>query len=980
MAFGAMTQVTVPELDQQILSSLAMSEAAHAILDSHGRCLWLSKGFWRIVTQTSPPYWPMDFLPASFPADLRSWICDSSQSWQELSGWLQQSGKTVTLERARPDQHGSLEWHVNLLSDHKNFTTPAFWLTVHDISARQVHDTTRSELVQRYELALQGSFDGLWEWNVETGHVWLSPRYHELMGCDYPLPATPSSLFDFIIEEDRIAVADQLGAFNHGRLPRFEVVCRIRKRNGELRWLLIRANNQRNDDGRLHKIIGAHTDITQLILAEQILLDAIEGIQDGFALFSTDDKLLLCNERYIDIYPYSRGMTPLIGRSFEDMLREGLQAGHFADELALSDPELWLQERLAFHQNPSGPPIEQKLADGRWILIRERRTKEGGIVGIRSDITALKQREIELARLADSLEQEKQRAEDANAAKTSFLATISHELRTPMTGVIGMVDLLRTTPLTDEQNRYAELLQRSARSMMELLNDMLDLSKIEAGRLDLEIINMDLYHLVRDVIDLFRPRAEEKRIGIGYHFDRDVPNLVRGDPTRLRQILFNLVSNAVKFTPAGSVQIKVHAQKSNSNLIDLHISVIDTGIGMTPDQIEGIFEPFQQAELSTTRRFGGSGLGLAICKKLVEAMDGEIQVHSEIDKGTEFTVSIRLPLAEEEDTITAANGMAEITVAAAPATTTPAPLAEPVVISDNPPPGTNGTTTGRSLNILLAEDNQTTQLLVRSILDRRGHRVICVPNGKAALEAIQHNEIDVILMDSYMPDMDGATATRMIRALPPPVNAVPVYALTADVMPEKQKALLASGMNGILAKPIDWTALDQTLAIIGRPLPDIIRHGTTLTKNNDTAAAVPVPTSIPLQPGAPVLQKSTGAVTLAKGPIETPKGIDRNKWQEIVDLLGPGEAKALCLHGILDAEEMVSQIGDLLDENLRRPGRDGRYFQLLHTLSGLLANIGANEWATLSRQMQQDNYVDQRLEWLEIIREGLTQLYDSLQN
>lgn len=954
MAFGAMSQALPPELHHDMLLHLAMSEAPHAIVDPQGRCTWLTRGFWRVITTTPPAYWPMDFLPASFPADLRSWITNSSQNWQELLQWLQHSGKNMTITRPRPDQRGTLEWQISLLPGAANqpITEASFWVSVQDVTHRQHHELTRLEILQRYENAIQGSFDGLWEWNFQTGHVWLSPRYHELMGCTQTLPPVPESLFDFILEEDRTAVADQLGAYNHGRSPKFEIVCRARKRNGDVRWLLVRAINQKDSQGRLLKIIGSHTDITQLILAEQILLDAIEGIQDGFALFSTDDKLLLCNERYLEIYPYSRNLVPLIGRSFEELLREGLRVGYFADDLALSDPEQWLQERLVFHRTPNGPPIEQKLADGRWIQIRERVTKEGGIVGIRSDITALKQRALEL-------DEAKKRAEHANEAKTSFLATISHELRTPMTGVIGMAELLRTTNLDEDQRRYTELLQRSARSMLDLLNDMLDLSKIEAGRLDLEIIPVDLYNLVRDVVDLFRPRAEEKRIGIGFHFDRRVPSLIQGDPTRLRQILFNLVSNAVKFTESGSVQIRVAVIPSQTTNLRLMFEVEDTGIGISTAQIETIFEPFQQAETSTARRFGGSGLGLAICKKLVTAMDGTIEVSSQPDKGTIFTVCIDVqPDADQQPKAIANSQPVAITVPPTPITPPISePVAEPVPPVQTSPPSSDTIPVTRPLQILLAEDNQTTSLLVRSILDKRGHTIICVPNGKAALEAVQQHTIDVILMDANMPDMDGTTATKMIRTLPPPLNAVPIYALTADVMPEKRQLLLASGMNGVLGKPIDWHALDQTLGMIGRPIEP---------PRTPPITEITIASPLPIAP--------------APATATIPKGLDGKKWAEMVDLLGFQDARGLCLHGILDAEDMVSEIGDLLHENQHRPGREGRYFHLVHSLSGLLANIGALEWASLCRKLHQDDVAKHRIEWLEMIREGLTALYDLLQN
>jgi len=532
---------------------------------------------------------------------------------------------------------------------------------------------------------------------------------------------------------------------------------------------------------------------------------------------------------------------------------------------------------------------------------------------------------------------------------------MSHEIRTPLHGVLGMLDLLQNGGPPAQQGEHLQLARRSAGHLLHIVDEILDFSKIEAGKMALEATPFDFEALARDVFALFRPAAAAKGVDMTL-VSENIPAVLTGDPTRLRQVLSNLVSNAVKFTESGSVQIRVAVIPSPKTNLRLMFQVEDTGIGISPAQIETIFEPFQQAETSTARRFGGSGLGLAICKKLVTAMDGTIEVSSQPDKGTIFTVCIDVqPDADHQPST-----VSDTLTMAIPTPITPPisePVAEPLPPVQTSNPNSDTIPVTRPLQILLAEDNQTTSLLVRSILDKRGHTIICVPNGKAALEAVQQHTIDVILMDANMPDMDGATATKMIRTLPPPLNAVPIYALTADVMPEKRQLLLASGMNGVLGKPIDWHALDQTLGMIGRPIEP---------PRTPPITEITIASPLPIAP--------------APATATIPKGLDGKKWAEMVDLLGFQDARGLCLHGILDAEDMVSEIGDLLHENQHRPGREGRYFHLVHSLSGLLANIGALEWASLCRKLHQDDVAKHRIEWLEMIREGLTALYDSLQN
>ncbi len=388
-------------------------------------------------------------------------------------------------------------------------------------------------------------------------------------------------------------------------------------------------------------------------------------------------------------------------------------------------------------------------------------------------------------------------AESAAQAKASFLAMMSHELRTPMTGIIGMSDLLGDTSLTSEQSELVSVLRNSANALLTVLNDVLDFSKIEAGKLTLESIPFSVTSVAGEVLALLATAASARGDLLHADWEADAVPQLQGDPTRLRQILFNLVGNAIKFTERGEVKLSIrgeglpHVHQPAAG-IRLRIEVADTGVGMAPEVIPTLFTPFQQADSSTTRRFGGTGLGLAICRHLVLAMNGEIGVRSTPGAGSTFWFTITLPVA---------------TALAPPAV--PAPEDTPIARI--------------GLRILLAEDNPTNQLLISTRLRRLGHTLEIVSNGAEAVAAAGSRAFDAILMDMQMPELDGAGAARAIRQLPEPFNRVPIIALTADALPEFREKYMASGLDDYITKPIDWGALNAALARIvpARALPTV---------------------------------------------------------------------------------------------------------------------------------------------------------------
>jgi two-component system, sensor histidine kinase and response regulator len=395
------------------------------------------------------------------------------------------------------------------------------------------------------------------------------------------------------------------------------------------------------------------------------------------------------------------------------------------------------------------------------------------------------------------LERAREAAEAGARAKSAFLANMSHEIRTPMNGILGMAELLCTAGLAKQQEEQAEMLHRSAESLLTIVNDILDFSKIEAGQLMIERIPFSPVSELRDVIELLRPRLAGGPVAMVVHIDAAMPRRLIGDPVRLRQILTNLIGNAVKFTAAGRVSVSaVHGPDG------LRLEVADTGIGMPAETVERLFQPFTQADASTTRRFGGTGLGLSICRRLVELIGGAIAVHSREGQGSVFTVS--LPIAADPEGATADPAAIDLTGWPAGSAARPTPeavQAAQAVASDAP-------------RVLLAEDNPVNRSLAVALLRKAGVAVDVAVNGRAAVESVANGVFDLVLMDCQMPEMDGFEATAHIRSLERERGQgrrIPIIAVTANAMEGDRDRCLAAGMDDYLAKPIRRDALTTVL-------------------------------------------------------------------------------------------------------------------------------------------------------------------------
>ncbi len=535
-----------------------------------------------------------------------------------------------------------------------------------------------------------------------------------------------------------------------------------------------------------------HTDITERKLAEATslqneekareaqdrLMSAIEALEDGFVLYDKDDRFVLANQRYREIYPKSAdAMIP--GMPFETILHHGLERGEY-DTQGMSKDE-WIEQRLREH-NSGDRNVEQKLGDGTWLQIAERKTERDELVGFRVDVTALKE-------IQEQLKAAKETAETAVEVKSAFLATMSHEIRTPLGGILGLSDILMSTNLTGEQHELVGKLKAAGSGLLVILNDILDLSKLEAGKLAIESIDFDLGALIDESIDLFEPKAQAVGLDLSIEMSDDTPSAIHGDPTRIRQVLVNLIGNAVKFTHQGSVTLRVGVLTRRQNDTVLRFSIHDTGIGIAEDALDSLFDDFVQADASTSRRYAGTGLGLAISRRLVELMGGALNVESVEGKGSEF--SFEVPL------VPAINSSKSAGVPVSP----------------------GEWQASEQLDLLIAEDNELNQMIINALLSPLGHTVTFADNGRDAIESLKGGTHDLVLMDIRMPEMSGIEATRLIRGMTSNIAQTPIIALTADAMAENRREYLQAGMDACVTKPIDRRELLVAINdVLGRPI------------------------------------------------------------------------------------------------------------------------------------------------------------------
>jgi len=509
----------------------------------------------------------------------------------------------------------------------------------------------------------------------------------------------------------------------------------------------------------------------------------------------------------------------------------------------------------------------------------------------------------ELSRANAQLRERTLELAEASRAKSQFVANMSHEIRTPMNGVIGMASLLQTTPLRPEQRDYVETIASSGRALMRIIDDILDFSKIESGHLALEKVDFDCRQLVGEIVRLFAPLAQAKGLGLHSTVDEGVAPVLRGDPGRLRQALVNLVGNALKFTDRGQVTLRVReeGEQAEPGSQVLRFEVRDTGIGIAPDALARLFQPFAQADGSTTRRFGGTGLGLVISKRLVELMGGQLGVMSEPGEGSVFWFTA--PLERSSRTALEAAGLSS---------TPPREAAVPQVASApnmEPPPSVPGR--GR---VLVAEDNPVNQRVAARMLETLGYEVDVASTGKEAVAAFERHDYAAILMDGQMPETDGFEATRLIRAREGGRHT-PIIAVTASAMRGDRERCLAAGMDDYVAKPIGPEQLQEVLR---RWIPEEARPAAVLPARAPVAAA---------DPGTPV---------------------DWDALAELLAMTRPEFLQDLLAVFLRDTRQLLHDLREA-----RGRGDLAAWRHMLHKMRGSCATLGARAMTRLVSDMEE---------------------------
>jgi PAS domain S-box-containing protein len=656
------------------------------------------------------------------------------------------------------------------------------------------------------EAALLGSGDGLWDWNVRTNETWFSASFWSLLGLAPDAPTPPGAFTSFVVrlhDDDRQRFDRALAATFESNAS-FDLTHRLRTESGEFRWFRAIARAERGASGAVERLAGSLRDVTKRIEAERKSRSARERAEaavqevaalrtalDEHALLSITDargRIVDVNTGFCQISGYSR--EELIGKDHRLMATPSHGREFWAEVwrvIATGTP--WRGEVCNRHKNGSLYWVDTTIVPSLDVNGQVDR-----FVALRFDVTAKKAAEAQLVSA-------RAEAQAASASKSEFLANMSHEIRTPMTAILGYTELIASEHECGREQRleYVETIQRNGEHLMAIVNDILDISKIEAGKMNIERVATPLVALVHDVLALMDVKARAKGLALEARFATRVPDTIATDPVRLRQILVNLVGNAVKFTEVGGVTLVVACDAARERL---RFDVIDTGIGLTAAQQRKLFGAFVQADSSTTRKFGGTGLGLRISKRLAQMLGGDIAIASAPGRGSTFSATIAAgPLA--------AVTFVEPTVEPL-APQSPAPRA---ALPSRANGGDERALDG--LRVLLAEDGPDNQRLIALHLKKCGATVTVVENGRQAIAALTTDgsefgplrypaPFDLVLTDMLMPEMDGYTATQLLRERG---CHLPIVALTANAMSGDMERCLAVGCDAYATKPIDRARL-----------------------------------------------------------------------------------------------------------------------------------------------------------------------------
>ena len=816
---------------------IAILEATHdlvAICDRQGRFLFLNAAGRRMAGLTEGidlkdltilDLHPKDIgqlvLRAAFPAAIRtgSWTGETIIRNREDGTEIRAS--QLILAQASSD--GGIE-HLSIIA--------------HDITSLKRTEESLRRNEQHLKLALSAARVGTWEWDLEKDQVRWSDGVEAILGLEpEEIPRNRTDYSARVHPRDRLRVGRLLRQAQRGN-EAFRAEHRFLSKDGETQWLSSEGRAFLDIEGQPVRMAGTVTNISDRKRSEEALryrieldhlVNSISTAMNTTPLGRTDVGIRQVLRNVGEFLGADRGQLfqfsndGALESSTHEWHAEGIPSRRLALQQLRTEDFPWFTYRIripeavqfirlkdlpaeaaaekqAYHREHieslvAVPIVSFKTTIGYLSFVslhREMAWTEDQVAMLKivgEIISGALER-----RRATTLEKAKEAAEAANEAKSAFLAHMSHEIRTPMNAIIGMAGLLLDTRLSEEQSKHARILKSSAEGLLQLVDDILDFSKIEAGKLALEMVDFRLKDVVRAAVEPLIPRATAKGIEVHLAITDAFPTHLRGDPQRLRQVLINLVSNAIKFTREGQVLVRAEQESFDDAGVRMRFTVNDTGIGIPTEVQSSLFEAFTQADTSTSRRFGGSGLGLSICQKLVDLMEGEIGFESQPGEGSTFHFTVLLRPA-----------MSMLR---------PRPEVRKKSIQQRDP---------ATCHLLLAEDNEVNQIVALSQLESLGYRVDAVANGLEVLEALEQSAYDLVLMDCQMPELDGYETTRRIRKSKSEWRKVPVIAVTAHAMTGDREKCFEAGMNDYVSKPFQqdelvaaldrWLTASQEIAI-----------------------------------------------------------------------------------------------------------------------------------------------------------------------
>lgn len=894
---------------QQLLESerrfRTVADAAPVLIwvaDSDKRCVWFNK-VWlnftgRSLEQELGNGWAESVHPEDFQGCLNTYAShfDRREAFRMDYRMKRHDGEYRWIHDngvPRFDESGNFLGYIGSCVD----------ITDQKIALEQLQETE-----ERWKLALEAAGDGVWDWNFVKGEITFSKRWYQIQGFEEGSIGPAIESWETLVHSHDLPLAQQkLQAHFDGITPNFTCEHRVRCKNGEYKWILGRGMVVARDlNGKPLRVIGTHSDITERKQTESErsrLLAIIMEAPDFIASSDMEAHLTFLNPagaRLVGL-PENPDLTAL---EIKDMhpawatkrvLEEGVPAvlshGYWQAETALlnkiNGTEIPVSQLLLLHRDENGMPMQLST--------------------IMRDITSFKQTE-------QALEHAKEQAESLARSKSEFLANMSHEIRTPMNAIIGLSQLALNTSLSNQQHDYLDKILGSSQQLLGIINDILDFSKLEAERLIIVSEAFDLDELIHSLDSLFYARAQEKSLKFLIDVTDGVPRYLLGDSLRLQQILVNLISNGIKFTAQGSIHLLITvAAPATNGLVTLRFTVADSGIGISEEQQQNLFQPFTQADGSITRRFGGTGLGLVISRKLAQMMGSDIVCHSKPGEGSQFCFDMTFTLAKQNsDTI---NSKPK----------------HPVITTSQLRDAAKGLT---NISVLLVEDNPLNQQVAGEFLRAAGLKVVTANDGQQALDLVVDHDFDVVLMDIQMPGLDGLQATRQLRNQPRFAD-LPIIAMSAGVTLDEQAKCELAGMTDFIAKPIDPLLMIEKLAkALGSRSP-----------------LVPAET----------MDKQEAALDSDGQSLLNLMGFDEGRLQVLQNLLGGDVQVVRSLRQFGEDYQGIEQdIQDCIAHN--------HYLsacQKLHALKGAAANLGATRLAekadALEKAIQQGKSVDRTL-------------------